>query len=74
MLLTFAVENGQYYKDPKRRDGLSVVYKSCVTGKPYLLGLKRVGPGELWVSTYHHTNPKKVKQRQGKWPVLCEHR
>ncbi|MGA4555647.1 hypothetical protein [Methylorubrum aminovorans] len=74
MLLTFAVEKGQYYRDPKRPECLSVVYYSCITGRPYILALKRVGPGELWISTYHHTNPKKVKQRQAKWPLLSRHR
>ncbi|WP_419953367.1 hypothetical protein [Methylobacterium sp.] len=72
MLLTFAVEKGRYYKDPKRPESLSVVYHSCLTGKPYLLALKRVGRGELWIATYHHTNEKKIKQRQGKWPLLYE--
>ena len=70
MLLTFAVEKGTYHKDPKRPDCVSVVYQSCVDSSLYLLALKRVSPGELWVSTYHHTNPKKVRQRQGKWPII----
>lgn len=74
MLLTFVVERGKYYRDPKRHDGMSVVYQSQENSKMYLLGLKRVGPGELWISTYHRTNPTKVRQRQSKWPVLCEHR
>lgn len=70
MLMTFAVEQGTYYKDPKRPDCVSVIYESCTSGKQLLLALKKVGFGEMWVSTYHRTNPKKVRQRQGKWSVI----
>jgi hypothetical protein len=52
---------------------MTVIYYSSVTGKPYQLALKVVDSCEVWVSTFHHTNERKITQRVGKWPVIREH-
>ena len=74
LFIGLAVETGRYYEDPKRPNCTSVVYRNRETGRPYLLGLKIVDPHEVWVSTFHHTNDQKIRQRYKARLVICPER
>ena len=71
LLIGLAVERGCYYQDPKRPNCATAIWHNPETGKPYQVGLKVVGTGEVWVATYHHTNDRKIRQRYKTWAIIA---
>ena len=70
--LTLAVRNGLYLTDSSRPNCVTLIYRNPDNGKLYQVGLKSaLQGGEVWVATYHRTNPGNAKQRMNQSDVLC---
>jgi hypothetical protein len=69
--LPFAISKGKYLYDAKRRQSVTILYKSPDDNLIYLAGLKATDSGrEVWVSTYHRISELKALKREQEHGVL----
>lgn len=68
MHLTFAIESGAYYEDPKRKNAVTCLYHNQDSGRFYTVGIKTASNGsETWIATYHRAKDRFVRSREAKW-------
>lgn len=68
MHLTFAIESGAYFEDPKRKNAVTCLYRNADNDRYYTVGIKTASNGsETWIATYHRAKDRFVKSRESKW-------
>jgi hypothetical protein len=72
MNLTFAIEKGAYFEDPKRKNAVTCIYRNADNDRYYTVGIKTASNGsETWIATYHRAKDRFVRSREGKWKLIC---